>query len=95
MKFDFFSVRSCRPHSPSAVDGLVRGGGENQELVPLVRQQPRRQVDGQLAEERQPPGPLDQLVDDGVADLTEFLLQIRLFLVQQLSDVLRGKNILR
>ena len=88
MKFYFFPVRPGRPHPPGPVDGLVGGGGEHQELVPLVRQQPGGQVDGQLAEEGQPPGPLDQLVDDGVSDLAELLLQVGLLLVQQLGNVL-------
>jgi hypothetical protein len=88
MKFNFFPVRPGRPHPPGPVDGLVGGGGEHQELVPLVRQQPGGQVNGQLAEEGQPPGPLDQLVDDGVSDLAELLFQVRLLLVQQLGNVL-------
>jgi hypothetical protein len=53
-----------------------------------VRQQPGGQVDGQLAEEGQPPGPLDQLVDDGVPDLAQLLFQVGLLLVQQLGNVL-------
>ena len=51
MKFNFFSVRSCRSHPPGAVNGLVSGGGEDQELVPLVSQKPRCQVNRELAEE--------------------------------------------
>jgi hypothetical protein len=88
MKFYFFPVRPGRPHPPGPVDGLVSGGGEHQELVPLVGQQPGGQVDGELAEEGQPPGPLDQLVDNGVSNLAELLFQVGLLLVQQLGNVL-------
>lgn len=92
MKFDFLSVSPGGSHPPGAVDGLVGGSGEHQQLVPLVRQQLGRQVDRQLTEEGQPPGPLHQLVHDGVADLAKLLLQVGLLLVEQLSDVLRRQK---
>ena len=92
MKFDFLSVSPGGSHPPGAVDGLVGGSGEHQQLVPLVRQQLGRQVDRQLTEEGQPPGPLHQLVHDGVADLAKLLLQVGLLLVEQLGDVLRRQK---
>ena len=70
-----------------AVDGLVRRGGEHEQLVPLAREQQRVHLDGQLEVEGQPFGPLHELVDDAVAYLAELLAQVRL-VVHQLVEVL-------
>ena len=60
-----------------AVDGLVGGGGEDQQLVPLVGEQPGVQLHRDLLVEREPPGPLHQLEHDAVADAAEFVRQVR------------------
>ena len=61
------------PQFLGAIDGLVGGGGEDQELVPLVGEEAGVQLDGDLLVEGQPPGPLDQLEDDAVADAAKFV----------------------
>jgi len=70
------------------VDGLVGGGGEHQQLVPLVRQQARVDLHGDLVVEGKAAGPLDQLVDDPVADAAELVRQVRGAVVQQVIHVL-------
>ena len=60
-----------------AVDGLVGGGGEDEQLVPLVGEQPGVQLHRDLLVEREPPGPLHQLEHDAVADAAEFVRQVR------------------
>ena len=88
MKFDFFPIGPCGAHAPEPMDGLVGRGGEDQQLVPLVRQQFGMDFFGQLVVEGEAGDPLDQLVDDGVADFAEFVLQIGRVLAQQLTNVL-------
>ena len=61
------------PQLLGAIDGLVGGGGEDQELVPLVGEEAGVELDGDLLVEGQPPGPLDQLEDDAVADAAKFV----------------------
>ena len=63
-------------HPPLAVDGLVGRGGEDQELVPLVGQQPGVDLDGNLRVEGELPCPADQLQDNSVSNLTELLWQV-------------------
>ena len=71
------------------MDGLIGRGGQDEQLVPLVSQEPRVDVHGELVIEGKSARPLDQFVHDGVSDLTELLLEICRVLVQQLSDVLK------
>ena len=82
---------SCS-HPPLAVDGLVGGGGEHQQLVPLVGQQPRVNLDGNLGVEWKLPSPADQLQDNSVSNLTQLLWQVRCALIQQISDILRKNS---
>ena len=61
------------PQLLGAIDGLVGGGGEDQELVPLVGEEAGVQLDRDFLVEGKPPGPLDQLEDDAVADAAKFV----------------------
>ena len=75
------------------MDGLVCGGGDDDQLVELVRQQVGVHVDVQVVVEGQPPYPLDQLVHDGISNLPQLGLKISRC-VQKLSNVLPdGKKI--
>jgi len=76
------------------VDGLVGGGGEDEQLVPLVRQQAGVDLHGDLVVEGKAAGPLDQLVDDAVADAAELVRQVGGAVVQQVVHVLTWENIL-
>ena len=58
---------------PVAVDGLEGGGGQDQELVPLVGQQPRVDLDGDLGVEGEAARPLHQLEHDPVPDPAELV----------------------
>ena len=61
------------PQFLSAIDCLIGGGGEDQELVPLVGEEAGVQLDGDLLVEGQPSGPLDQFEDDSVANAAKFI----------------------
>ena len=75
-----------------AVDGLVGRGGEHQQLVPLVGEETGVEFHRNLLVEGQPPGPLDQLQDDPVADATQLVGEIRGRVVEEVSNVLRMDN---
>ncbi len=92
MQLNLFPVRPRGAHALGAVDGLVGGGGQHKQLVPLVGQQLGVDVHGEVRVEGQSAGPLDQLVHDGVADLAQLLLEVRAVLVQQLANVLRKEK---
>ena len=80
------------PQFLGPIDGLVGGGGEDQELVPLVGQQPGVDLNGNLRVEGKLPRPADQLQDNSVSNLTQLLRQVRSTLIQKISDILREKN---
>ena len=88
MRFSGGPVRVGCPHPPVAVDGLVGGGGEDQQLVPLVGQQSCVDLHRYLGVERQSPGPLDEFEHDPVPDTTQFVRQLRVAVVQQISHIL-------
>ena len=60
-------------HHSVAVDGLVCGGGEHQELVPLVGQQPGVDLHRDLSVEWKFPSPVDQLEDNPVSNPTQLV----------------------
>ena len=92
MKFDLLPVRPGGAHPGGSVDGLVGGGGEDEQLVPLVRQQLGVDVHGKILVERQSAGPLDEFVHDRVSDLAQLLLKVSRVLVQELANILeQGK----
>ena len=88
MRLRRLPVRPDGAHPGRAVDGLVGRGGQHEQLVPLVGEQLRVDLDRDLLVEGQPPGPLDQLVHDGVADLAQLARQVGRAVVQQLAHVL-------
>ena len=88
MRLSSGSVRVGGPHPPIAVDGLVGGGGEDQQLVPLVGQQPRVDLHRDLGVEWQSPSPLDKLEHDPVSDTTKFIRQFGVAVIQQVSHIL-------
>ena len=71
------------------MDGLVGGGGENEEFVPLVREELCMDVHRYVLIEGEPPCPLDQLVHNAVADLAQLAGEIRRTVVQQFVDILK------
>ena len=75
-------------HPPAAVYGLVAGGGEDQELVPLVGEEAGVDVDGDILVEGQAPRPLHQLHHDVVSDPAEAVRQLSVAVVQQVVHVL-------
>lgn len=75
---------------PVAVDGLEGGGGQDQELVPLVGQQPRVDLDRDLGVEGKAAGPLHQLEHDPVPDPAELVRQLRVAVVQQVRHIPEG-----
>ena len=81
VQLDLLPVRSGGAHPLGSVNGLVGAGGQHQQLVPLVGQQPRVDVHRQVRVEGQAARPLNQLVNDRVADLTQLLLQVGAVLV--------------
>ena len=66
-------VRVSCPHPPVAVDGLVGRGGEHQQLVPLVGQQPGVNLNRNLSVEWKLPSPVDQLEDNSVSNPTQLV----------------------
>ena len=93
MKLCRLAVRPGGAHPPGAVYGLVGGGGEHQQLVPLVGQQARVDLHGDLVVEGQAAGPLDQLVVDPVPDAAELVRQVGGAVVQQVVHVLQSQNV--
>ena len=75
-----------------AVDGLVGGGGEDQELVPLVGEQAGHDVVRNVLVEGESTGPLHQLDHNVVADLIELVRQHGDGRVQQKVDVLTERD---
>ena len=70
------SVAPGGAHPLVPVDRLVGGGGEDQELVPLVGQQTGVDLNGNLRVEGKLPRPADQLQDNSVSNLTQLLWQV-------------------
>ncbi len=94
MELGWLAVWAGGAHAPGAVDGLVGGGGEDEQLVPLVRQQAGVDLHRDLVVEGEAAGPLHQLVDDAVADAAELVRQVGGAVVQQVVHVLTWGNIL-
>ena len=66
-------VRVCGAHPPVAVNGLVGGGGQHQQLVPLVGQQPGVDLNGNLIVEWKLSGPVNELEDNPVPDTAQLV----------------------
>ena len=60
-------------HPAVAVDGLVGGGGEHQQLVPLVGQEASVNLNRNLSVEWKLPSPVNQLEDNSVSNPTQFV----------------------
>ena len=60
-------------HPAVAVDGLVGGGGEHQQLVPLVGQLAGVNLDRNLIVEWKFSSPVNELVHNPVSNTTEFV----------------------
>lgn len=73
------------------MDGVVGASGDDDNLVELVGQEVAVVLDVDVVVERQPPDPVHQLDHDGVADLTELVLQGPVALQNRTQvDVLTG-----
>ena len=70
MKLDFLSIRASCSHSHMAMDCLVGSGGDDDQLVELVGEKVGVNLDIQVIVKWQPANPLDQFVNDGVANLS-------------------------
>ena len=68
---------------------LVGGGGEDEQLVPLVGEEPGVQLHGDLGVEGEAPGPLHQLEHDPVSDAAQLVRQLTGRVVQQVRYVLK------
>ena len=68
---------------------LVGGGGEDEQLVPLVGEEPGVQLHGDLGVEGEAPGPLHQLEHDPVPDAAQLVRQLAGRVVQQVRYVLK------
>ena len=68
---------------------LVGGGGEDEQLVPLVGEEPGVQLHGDLGVEGEAPGPLHQLEHDPVPDAAQLVRQLTGRVVQQVRYVLK------
>ena len=73
MEFRRGPIRVCCSHPAVAIDGLVGRGGEDQQLVPLVGQQPGVDLHGDLSVEWKFPSPVDQLEDNPVSNPTQLV----------------------
>ena len=71
---------------------LEGGGGQHQELVPLVGQQPRVQLHREFIIERKATRPLNELEHDPVPDPAELVRQLRVAVVQKVRHVLQREN---
>ena len=71
------------------MDGLVGGGGEHEQLVPLVGEQAGVRVDGDVLVEGQAPRPLNQLHHDVVSDQAQAVRELSVAVVQQVVHVLK------
>ena len=77
---------------PVAVDGLEGGGGQHQQLVPLVGQQPRVDLDRDLSVKGEAARPLHQLEHNPVPNPAKLVRQLRVAVVQQVRHVLERDN---
>ena len=89
MRFSGGPVRVGCPHPPVAVDGLVGGRGQDQQLVPLVGQQSRVDLHWNLSVEGQSPSPLDKFEHNSVTDTTQFVRQLGVAVIQQIGHILQ------
>lgn len=89
MKFRRLTIGTDGSHPLVSMDGLVGGGGEHEEFVPLVREELCMDVHRDVLIEREPPCPLDQLVHNAVANLAELAREICRTVVQQFVHILK------
>lgn len=71
MEFRLCAIGGAGPQFLQSVDGLVRGGGKDQELMPLVCEETRVNLHGELLVEGKALGPLHELNGYGVPELAE------------------------